>query len=238
MAKKQIENVIINGQVSIWEIDKTIKKDNDKPVIKLENKEIKIDNIDQTKIIAKYKTYENLNRIIGYAGGALGIEIKYKDRFETIYVNKKGEEEFVIKKKSSVLPWDKIIYFREDLKINNIQKEKIKKIKGQALKRPGDENIIFNQGNKVISVIENGWVLEYDNIKIAELEKYKKINVNNINQNLRKTLKLGDIVETEYKDEIIQGKVVHIYNNGYTCNIIEGNRYIPIPICGIKQVIA
>ncbi|MCS4517040.1 hypothetical protein JTS93_16815 [Clostridium botulinum] len=165
---------MIDGQVSIWDIDKNIKKSNGKPVIKLENKEIKINNIEQGKIIAKYKTYENLNRIIGYAGGALGIEIKYKDRFETIYVNKKGEEEFVIKKKSSVLPWDKIIYFREDLKINNIQKEKIKKIKGQALKRPGDENIIFNQGNKVISVIENGWVLEYDNIKIAELEKYKK----------------------------------------------------------------
>lgn len=235
MAKKQIENVLIDGQVSIWEIDKAIKKGNDKPVIKLENKEIKIDNIDQTKIIAKYKTYENLNRIIGYVGGALGIEIKYKDRFETIYVNKKGEEEFVIKKKSRILPWDKIIYFKEDLEINNIQKEKIKKIKGQALKRSGDENIIFNQGNKVISVIENGWVLEYDNIKIAELEKYKKIN---IDEDLRKTLKLGDIVETEYGKEIIHGKVVHIYNNGYTCNIIEGNRYIPIPICGIRQVIA
>nr|WP_205606609.1 hypothetical protein [Clostridium sporogenes] len=226
---------MIDGQVSIWDIDKNIKKSNDKPVIKLENKEIKINNIEQSKIIAKYKTYENLNRIIGYAGGALGIEIKYKDRHETIYVNKNGLEEFVIKKKSSVLPWDKIIYFKEDLEINNIQKEKIKKIKGQALKRSGDENIIFNQGNKVISVIENGWVLEYDNIKIAELEKYKKIN---IDEDLRKTLKLGDIVETEYGKEIIQGKVVHIYNNGYTCNIIEGNRHIPIPICGIRQVIA
>ncbi|EQB3100449.1 hypothetical protein ACYIU4_001785 [Clostridium botulinum] len=233
MAKKQ-ENVLIDGQVSIWEINKTIKKGNDKPVIKLENKEIKIDNMDQTKIIAKYKTYENLNRIIGYVGGALGIEVKYKDRFETIYVNKKGEEEFVIKKKSSVLPWDKIIYFREDLEINNIQKEKIKKIKGQALKRPGDENIIFNQGNKVISVIENGWILEYENIKIADLEKYKKLNAN---QDSRKKLELGNIVETEYKNEIIQGEVVHIYNNGHTCNIIERNRYIPIPVCGIKRVV-
>lgn len=238
MAKKQIENALIDGQMSIWEIDKTIKKSNDKSVIKLESKEIKVNNIEQGKIISKYKTYENLNRIIGYVGGALGIEIKYKDRFETIYVNKNGLEEFVIGKKSSVLPWDKIIYFKEDLEINNIQKEKIKKIKGQALKRPGDENIIFNQGNKVISVIENGWVLEYDNIKIAELEKYKKINTNNVNKDLRKTLKLGNVVETEYKSEIIQGKVVHIYNNGYTCNIIEGNRYIPIPICGIRQVIA
>ncbi len=238
MAKKQIENVLIDGQLSIWEIDKTIKKSYDKPVIKLENKEIKIDNIDQTKIIAKYKTYENLNRIIGYVGGALGIEVKYKDRFETIYVNKKGEEEFVIKKKSSILPWDKVIYFKEDLEINNIQKEKIKKIKGQALKRPGDENIIFNQGSKVMSVIENGWVLEYDNIKIAELEKYKKINVNNTNQDLKKTLKLGNIVETEYRNEIIKGKVTHIYNGGYTCNIIDENRYITIPVCGIRQVIA
>ncbi|EDT84859.1 hypothetical protein EXN65_21615 [Clostridium botulinum] len=234
MAKKQ-ENVLIDGQVSIWDIDKNIKRSNDKPVIKLENKEIKIDNMDQTKIIAKYKTYENLNRIIGYVGGALGIEVKYKDRFETIYVNKKGEEEFVIKKKSSVLPWDKIIYFREDLGINNIQKEKIKNIKGQALKRQGDENVIFNQGSKVISVIENGWVLEYEDIKIADLEKYKKINMD---EDLRKTLKLGDIVETEYRNEVIHGKVVHIYNGGHTCNIIEGNRYIPIPICGIRQVIA
>jgi len=233
VAKKQ-ENVLIDGQVSIWEINKTIKKGNDKPVIKLENKEIKIDNMDQTKIIAKYKTYENLNRIIGYVGGALGIEVKYKDRFETIYVNKNGLEEFVIKKKSSVLPWDKIIYFREDLEINNIQKEKIKKIKGQALKRPGDENIIFNQGNKVISVIENGWILEYENIKIADLEKYKKLNAN---QDSRKKLELGNIVETEYKNEIIQGEVVHIYNNGHTCNIIERNRYIPIPVCGIKRVV-
>ncbi len=40
MAKKQ-ENVLIDGQVSIWEINKTIKKGNDKPVIKLENKENK-----------------------------------------------------------------------------------------------------------------------------------------------------------------------------------------------------
>ncbi len=41
MAKKQIENVLIDGQVSIWDIDKNIKKSNDKPVIKLENKENK-----------------------------------------------------------------------------------------------------------------------------------------------------------------------------------------------------
>ncbi len=160
--------------------------------------------------------------------------MKYKDRHETIYVNKEGIEEFVIKKKSSVLPWDKIIYFREDLEINNVQKEKIKKIKGQALKRPGDENIIFNQGNKVISVIENGWILEYDNIKIVDIEKYKKLDAN---QDLRKKLELGNIVETEYKNEIIQGEVVHIYNSGHTCNIIEGNRYIPIPVCGIKRVV-
>nr|WP_205613372.1 hypothetical protein [Clostridium sporogenes] len=225
---------MIDGQVSIWDIGKNIKRSNSKPVIKLENKEVKVDNIDQGEVIAKYKTYKNLNRIIGYVSGALGIEIKYKDRFETIYVNKKGEEEFVIKKKSSVLPWDKIIYFKEDLEINNIQKEKIKKIKGQALKRPGDGNIIFNQGNKVISIVENGWILEYEDIKVADIEKYIKFN---IDADLRKTLKLGDIVETEYGNEIIKGRVVHIYNGGHTCNIIEGNRYIPIPVCGVKRLV-
>ncbi len=76
--------------------------------------------------------------------------------------------------------------------------------------------------------------MEYENIKIADLEKYKKLNAN---QDSRKKLELGNIVETEYKNEIIQGEVVHIYNNGHTCNIIERNRYIPIPVCGIKRVV-
>jgi hypothetical protein len=121
---------------------------------------------------------DNLSRLIKFSGGGLGIELKKDVEYRTIYVNKDGKE-FEFYKISPVLPMDKILYYREEFQINEQQKNNLKDILEdvnynvkRVIHRKGDTNIIIELQDKIISLIPNGWKLEFiiNHIKCEEDE--------------------------------------------------------------------
>lgn len=182
--EKGIEKIIpIDGQITIWDL--LLIEKNKTKVIKMDNKNIDADNqmnrIDinrvnekQKEMIEQYKNNIDLNRIIIYGCGWLGIELEYKNSFKTIYVNKKGQKEFNIDKKSCVLPMDRILYYRtSNIPVNNIQKEVLKNILERSevkevIRRKGDENILVELSDEIVSINFIGWQIPFKNVKKLE----------------------------------------------------------------------
>lgn len=122
---KELSDVVLDGQISIFDVfTEKYKKVTEKKALDTE-KTILNTNIDkmsiihheitlaQQIIIDKYKSKDNINRIIHYGGGGVGIELKKGDEFKTIYVNKQGLEEIKWDKQIRVLDMDKVIFTLE-----------------------------------------------------------------------------------------------------------------------------
>ncbi|MBU3173352.1 hypothetical protein [Clostridium estertheticum] len=112
---------------------------------------------------------DNLSRVILYCGGGVGIEIKEASEFKTIYVSKEGKAVFEYYSKSKVLPMDKILYYTEVFLPNELQAKNLKSILNdvnskvkKVIHRKGDENILIELDNNLISLIPNGWKLEFN----------------------------------------------------------------------------
>lgn len=244
----------VEGQLTIWDIKIT---QNPAPVTKTEELITKNDTRDtekdnlttemQDNVVEKYKNYPELNRIIRYCGGGVGIELKAGSNFKTIYINKQGKEEFEVSKKSSVLPMDEILYYKDLLETNDIQEEQLKyiqeKLKPQkVIRRKGDENIIVEFEHKVISIIPKGWVLEFQECKAIykEDEVIKDMEEVEDLENMRKSIKVGDVVQAPYGERIITGRICRVYGpNNMTLNIIfdNGTKHTAIPrICVLKKI--
>jgi len=190
----------INGQISVW----------DMPISIFESKNVK--HIDETEkfttinikeniitdlqkiIINRYKDYPNLNRIIKYCGGGFGIELLIDDEIITKYVNKNGEEEFTFNKKSTVLPMDNIIFYKEDVEINTSQKNAFRTIKDKdfiIIKRKGDENIILKYKDKVTSITSKELKLDFYKINtIYDINEIINKAVFEDDEDIKKKLKL------------------------------------------------
>lgn len=160
---------------------------------------------------------ENLSRIIKYCGGGLGIELFQDDEYTTLYINNEGIKEFNMKK-SKVLPMDQVIYYKGIFKANELQEQKLEEIRDKALKiirRKGDENIILETKDKVLSINSKGWILEFNNVQAVysedEVER-KEVNAE---------ISVGDTVEIVYRSEKAVGVVTRIYGPGNsTINVI------------------
>lgn len=233
---------MVQGQLSIWEIE-SIKKpssymkteekvremevpftkslteitteESEKPSKLLELTEKQQRLLDKKSILGN----ENLFRVIKYCGGGLGIELINEDSYKTIYVNTEGEEEFNYNKRLSVLPMDTILYFKDELTINQLQEERLKEFKDNTIKiikRKGDENIIVELQDKIASINPIGWVLEFNNCKaIYEESEIVKAEEKPTNREvIGDDVKVGDIVEAYYGKEIIQGEIVREYGVG------------------------
>lgn len=278
VVKKAIERVELPNQLSVWDISftenpkKVTKTEEKLTEIKdsfTKNKSKKIEIPNQNKSLENEKSIkpleltalqqdfinknefmksENLSRIIQYCGGGLGIELQLEDNFRTIYVNREGKEEFEFNKKSPVLPMDKILYYKEDLKPNEIQEEKLKKLQEEfniekVIRRKGDKNIIAEVSGKVISINSLGWVLEFDNVQAIysedEVIKNHEEEIVDI-ESLRKNVKIGDFVEAYHGKEIIQGEIVREYglNNGIL-NIVfaNGRKHTAIGRYAVRKII-
>lgn len=184
-------DVVAAGQLSIWDSE-IIKKPNvvKKIIIEIlpEENEKFINPFELTDMqheFLKNKAVmenDNLSRIIKYCSGWLGIEFKYDNEYHTLYINKVGNEEFESNKKSAVLPMDVILYYKEEFKINEIQDDNLKgiledgksKIK-RVIHRKGDENILIELEDKVVSLKPNGWKLDF-NIYQVECKDYEVLN--------------------------------------------------------------
>jgi hypothetical protein len=228
----------MEGQLTIWDVQITKKP---APVTKTEElitknkvkdtEEVNFVTEMQGRTIDKYKNSPELNRVIRYCGGGIGIELNSGNGVRTIYINSQGKEEFEFNKKSSVLPMDEILYYKDLLKTNDIQEEKLKDLQEKLkpkniIRRKGDENIIVELEHKVISIIPKGWVLEFQECKaiytedevIKEHEEVIDIEA------MRESIKVGDLVEATYGNRVITGEICRVYGLGdMILNIIFDN---------------
>ncbi|KEH89131.1 hypothetical protein Z965_03845 [Clostridium novyi A str. BKT29909] len=229
---------IAEGQISIFDIQvtKAAKKITEKPrefinkvtPVKIEKNvnPLKLTELQQ-KFLNEHSVMknENLSRLIKYYSGGLGIELIAPGGFKTIYVNKQGIEEFKFDKRINVLPMDQVLYYKHELKINDLQENMLKTIKDKykdlkEIRRKGDENIIVEVHGKVISINSKGWILEFNNVQAIyspngiiqeQNEKSEAIDI----KQMQKSVKVGDRVQAyRSKSEIITGVITREYGIG------------------------
>lgn len=212
----------------------------------------------QQQFLNKNKFMENgnLSRIIIHSKGSITVEIKESDTFISHYINTEGKEEFSYSKKSPVLPWDKIIYYSSELKdisLTKIQADKLQKLLckeresiQRVIHRKGDENILIEAPGKVIDILPNGWVIEFeslDHINCEEDEIYmipEKVGQKPKEEDpeeVQKKAKVGDYVQAMRGKELIEGELYSEYNSGHTFNIIYENKHTAIPRIAIKKIL-
>lgn len=222
------------GQLTLWDIEiinQIATEENEKPSIPLGITEKQQIFLDDNNIMEN----ENLSRTIKYSGGGLGIEFNTEEGFQTVYVNRDGEKEFTKDKRLSVLPMDKILYYRKELEINNLQEDKLQELKlkykeSNIIKRKGDENILVEVPGKVISINTLGWVLEFNEIQaVYEENEIIKDNVAEDLQYIQDYVKPGDFVQAMYGKEVIEGKIIREYGLGNEIlNIVFDNKHTAI----------
>jgi hypothetical protein len=263
----------IEGQLTLWDIEITKKpapftiteeevtKTDDlftkKAVLdtKILNRDnvIRIDkDINQGKLSIEQQQFldknnimqnENLSRIIRYCGGGLGIELKEGQEYKTIYINQLGKEEFTYNKKSSVIPMDRILFYKESLTTNEIQEDKLKEIKKtleikKIIRRKGDENILIVTAGKVISIIPKGWVLEFYGVQaIHDEDEVEREDFSQDIEEIRAKIKVGDTVEAKHGNKIITGRICHVYGPGnISLNILFDNETKHTAICRVNII--
>lgn len=225
------------GQIAFWDLnleeDKSsqMQKSLMKKCVQTMPVQFEKESTKQQEYINKNKIYgnKNLSRLIGYVWGWIGIEFKYENAYRTIYINKDGKEEFSIQKKSSVLPMDKVLYCENpNIEINYIQKELIDSIMAKEhvkrlIHRKGDENILIELSDRVISVLPNGWALDFYNISAVECSEDEILilptaNQRDSNMPNQKNAHIGDSVEVgDYvlallgEGKVIGGKISRAY---------------------------
>lgn len=260
--------ISLEGQVSLWDIEitqkpKEITKTEEnvtestdlltislKKITPIKNEKIEKPlelTVKQQEFLDKNKIYENenLNRVISYCSGGLGIELQEGTEFKTLYINAEGKEEFTKNKKLPVLPMDKIIYYKNEVKANVIQEKKLLSLKQKfsnlkEIRRKGDENIIAEFPGKVISINSIGWVLEFQGVK-ATYSEYEVVKAETIDiKDIQNKVKVGDIIESTYSGKVIVGRVIRVYGPGNeTLNIIFDNekRHTAIPRLLVNKIL-
>ncbi|KEI10538.1 hypothetical protein Z957_02050 [Clostridium sp. K25] len=222
-----MDKYIAEGQISIFDIQatKATKKIPEKPKSLTKTHQKVTENIDLSTALEKYKSIDNLSRIIKYSCGSYGIELIAPGGFKTIYVNRQGVEEFEFDKRINVLPMDQVLYYKKGLKINDLQENRLKIIKEKyrhlkEIRRKGDENIIVEAHGKVISINHIGWILEFNNVQAIYSqneviqEQNEESEIFDIKQ-MQKSVRVGDKVQAyRSKSEIITGVITREYGIG------------------------
>lgn len=266
MKKRKKEDapiVILDGQLSIWDVRIPEKSKSNKVVMENKVLDIKasdlninsdlIITLEQQKVIDIFKFQSNVSRVIAYKGGNLGIETKEEGNFKTHYINESGKEAFNFTKRSPVLPWDKIIYFsceHEKIKFIKVQTDKLQRLLCKRRKdikrvihRKGDENIFVEFENMVIDILPNGWELEFKTINHIECEDDEIYMIPNEQkekaiEHIQRRVKVGDMVQALYGKEVIEGNIVREYGlSNEILNIVfkNGTKYTAI---GRRAVLA
>lgn len=260
--------ISLEGQVSLWDIEitqkpKKITKTEEKiteneDLFTISLKEITaIENektekpleltVKQQDFLQKNKIdeNENLSRVISYCSGGFGIELQEGNEFRTIYVNTEGKEEFTKNKKLPILPMDKIIYYKNELKANEIQEKKLLSLKQEnndlkEIRRKGDENIIAELTSKVISINSIGWGLEFQEVKAIYSEDEVIQNEKTDIKDIQSKVKIGDVIESTYSGKVIVGRVIRVYGPcNETLNIVFDNekRHTAIPRLMVNKIL-
>jgi len=141
------KNGIPEMQMSIFDLDfiqpKEVKQEI-KPIIKVQDNKF-------TGIINLYRP--SAARIVKQVCGALLVEMEDK----TLYFNSSGIKELELKKDMGLMTADEILVVNEDRQLNELQLEKLNKMKvSQYIKRKGDANIIIQKSNTTIVINPKG----------------------------------------------------------------------------------
>jgi hypothetical protein len=199
----------------------------------------------QQQFLNKNKFMENgnLSRIIIHSKGSITVEIKESDTFTSHYINTEGKEEFSYSKKSPVLPGDKIFYYNpslENISLTKIQTDKLQKLLckqresiNRVIHRKGDENILIELTDKIISITPIGWELPFESISTIDCvedeiymipEKVAQKQEKEDLEEIQKKVKAGDYVQALHNKETIEGRITREYGLGNEIlNIIFAN---------------
>ncbi|MBN7572807.1 hypothetical protein C1H57_23485 [Clostridium sp. 2-1] len=207
----------IEGQISIFDLPAIEVIEPKKIIIKEETKGV-------DKFYAITRLYsQSCSRIVKILSGALLVELDDK----TLYFNASGINEFCLPKDVGIMPGEEILIVNSDKKINETQKQKLEDLKPKKyIKRKGDANLII-PGEKTIVINPKGWILEYiqkPKFKENEIFETENHSINKvIEENIRESdidYKVGNKVYIEYHGIKSIGKIVRIYNNGETLNVV------------------
>lgn len=181
--------------------------------------------LNQNKIMEN----ENLSRLILYAGNSLGIETLCKyainadgtPYYKTIYLNREGKEEFTMQK-TPVLPTDRIIYYKTDFEINEVQKQKLQEVKEtykgkikRIIHRHGDENILVEVEGKLLDIIPKGWILEFTEATHVDCSQDEVLeDFQEEKKDAGQLVQPGDLVQATIGKSVVEGTITHTYGLG------------------------
>lgn len=210
---------MIQGQITVFDMLNSAEIKSKNTVVKKQQAKPS-ETTELQKIIETYIDAESTSRIVKNISGSIQVEIKSKADLKTLYFNKSGSLEFQYNKKATVLPWDKIVFYRsKHIELSNIQQQKLKEVKqkytsdiNKVIHRHGDENVLVEISNKVLSIIPKGWVLEFNNINHVECAKDEVLE--DFQKDVGKVVKTGDYVQAEVNGKITNGIIVHQYGLG------------------------
>lgn len=203
--------IVLEGQIDLFNmpIQEPIIKPKEKIIV--DKKEMKEDHFQ--KIINLYK--ESCNRIIKTVSGALLVELEDK----TKYFNGQGVHEFDLGIDIGLIPADEILIVNQDKTLNEIQLKKLEEMNpDRYIKRKGDANIIV-PGEKTTVITPRGWIIEWEQKPVYKEDEVVLLEIKD------EGLNIGDTVEFMYSEEKHKGKIVSIYNNGETVNVVWNGKH-------------
>lgn len=232
---------IIDGQMDLFSmpIQEPVRP---KEEIIIAKPKIETDNFKD--IINLYK--DNCIRIVKTVSGALLVGLEDK----TLYFNSEGKNEFNLNPDVGLTPADEIIIANVDKELNDIQLMKLEELQPkQYIKRKGEANVIILGDSKTITINPRGWVLEWKmKPKYHENELFitkmanentdlaNKVTEMDIIITETEEIKIDDMVEFSYRNQICIGKIVSIYNGGETVNVSWDGKHTAFYYKSVKKV--
>lgn len=216
---------VIEGQLSIFDLPQITPKEEVKKVIEIDK------NIDD-EIINRYKDISL--RIIKLFGGRYLIETNN----ESIYCYRNGAIDYHSKLSNensitlrSLLSMDKILFSKEDLKVNDIQNNLLDEIKkshsvDKVIKRFGDCSYIViikdsYYGANTLVINPKVWIVPYTQTPIYKDEEVIFQNEKEEIKNDIKEIEVGSMVKVNYQSKEYIGQVVRMYGpSNKTVNVI------------------
>ncbi|CUU47320.1 hypothetical protein [Clostridium beijerinckii] len=218
--------IVLEGQIDLFNmpIQEPIIKPKEKVIV--DKQETKEDHFQ--KIINLYK--ESCNRIIKTVSGALLVELEDK----TKYFDGQGVHEFDLGTDVGLIPADEILIVNQDKTLNEMQLKKLEEMNpDRYIKRKGDANIIV-PGKKTTVITPRGWIIEWEQKPVYKEDEIilRKSEIKGQDRNLN----VGDAVEFIYNKENHKGKIVSIYNNGETVNVVWNGKHTAFYYKCVKKI--
>lgn len=254
---KEVPYTMVPGQISIFDIDVTkfnkkvtevevkttklssnateTKIDKDKRPLKLTAQQEKF--LSDNKILEN----ENLSRIIIYACGHIGIELKESLGVKTSIYDRECKLVTEFDKEINVIALDKIYYSSIKYELTDMQLKKLEELKSKiksykVIQRFGDRNLTIVHPNGVTSINTKGWVLDYISITDVKHKKEEVLEEDHKEAQEKSEYRIGDKIIVDMIDKCVEAEIFNIYNNGESLSIIYDGKHTATHISRIKKI--